>query len=781
MDDTRNTVLEDLCRIIRRTDDPGTMLERIVHMIAREMGTDACSVYVLNREKDYLVLQATVGLQPESVGKIRMSIHEGLTGLVLEQRKPLFVTQPHTHPQYKFFEGSGEEIYETYLGIPLEYQRRVLGVLTIQTVREDAVSEADIPILTTVAGQISGVLAYTGLLEEIQKVTNGRDPGRPNQKARPPSHRAKKKGLLRGTPVSPGFADGHAHYMGRSIGFDQVEKRRVADPEAEKSRLEGALRHTRERISTLGKQTEGLSHQDEAILEAQIMYLEDESFQEKILERIREGYAAEYALKRVVTEYVDSFQKMDNRYLRERGSELEDLGREILRTLLGLEGLSNKGFSRDTILIASDLSPIDLIGLRQEGLKGIVLSGGGKTSHTSILARSFEIPMVIGIRDVLDSVNEGDFLIVDGNSGLIFSRPMMEIIVEYARMKEEKNRQFEELGELRDLPAETRDGHTVKLGANIGLLSDMAQVEKYGADHIGLYRSEFPFLARKDFPSEDVQAELYGKIIQGNGSRCTTIRTLDVGGDKFLSYLDYPRENNPYLGWRSIRVSLEMDAPFRTQIRAILRASPLGKVKILFPMITSVTEVRKIITILEEEKNTLERKGVPFARDIPLGIMVEVPGTVRILDRFLRYVDFISIGTNDLIQYTLAVDRSNQKVSGLYNPLHPAVIALVNDAASICREKNKSVSICGEASALPQCAYLFLGMEVDRMSMNPGSVPRIKQMLRNVNLADAKAALARVLEMETAEEVKAFLDGIIPAADEEEFSGKPYEVLQEAG
>ncbi len=296
----------------------------------------------------------------------------------------------------------------------------------------------------------------------------------------------------------------------------------------------------------------------------------------------------------------------------------------------------------------------------------------------------------------------------------------------------------------------------------VGLFSDLDLTEKYGADHIGLYRTEFPFLARTEFPSEEEQLDLYKKMVRGAGQGSVTIRTLDVGGDKFLSYLDYPKENNPSLGWRSIRVSLEIDDVFRTQVRAVLKASAFGKVKILFPMITSVEEVKRISSILEEEERLLDHQGILFDRGMPKGIMVEVPGTVRILDRLLRYVDFVSIGTNDLIQYTLAVDRSNQKVAALYNPLHPAVISTVFEAVSICKKMNKEVSICGEATSLPPCAYLFLGMEVDRLSMTSGSIPTIKQMIRSVNLADAKESLKNVLRMETAGEVRKSLQGVMP-------------------
>jgi phosphotransferase system enzyme I (PtsP) len=762
MDRSRIAMMPDLCRIVCKTGGAQRTLERIVQHVVQKMGVDVCSVYALNGEKACLTLQATAGLDEDSAGRVGMRVQEGLTGLVLEKQEPVFVVHPKKHPRHKFSAESGEDIFETFLGIPLVYQHDVLGVLVIRTVEEDAIPEADIPVLSTVANQIATILGYTGLLEDFKEGARGQAFGRSLQEEKTGPRRKEAKALLRGIPVSPGFGEGYAYFIGKTIGFDQVEERRVDDTASEIARIDDALRRARSEIRRLGKKIEGLSEQDQSILGAQLMYLEDFSFKEKVLARIREGYCAEYALKKVVMEYVDFFEHMDDPYLRERAFDIEDMGKGLLRNLLGLEVQLPKVFSRDTILVASDISVRELIGLRQENLKGLVLSCGGKTSHTTILAKSFEIPMVIGLADVLESVKDGDFLILDGRLGLVFNRPIQVIIDEYARLKTEKDKQLKQLETLKNLRAVTRDGYEVRVGANVGLVSDLDLTEKYGADHIGLFRTEIPFLARTEFPSEEEQLELYKKMLRGAGQRSVTIRTLDVGGDKFLSYLDYPKENNPSLGWRSIRVSLEIEDVFRTQVRAVLKASAFGKLKILFPMITSVEEVKRISCILEEEQRLLDRQGISFDRDMPKGIMVEVPGTVRILDRLLRYVDFVSIGTNDLIQYTLAVDRSNQKVAALYNPLHPAVISTVFEAVSTCKEMNKEVSICGETTSLPPCAYLFLGMEVDRLSMNSGSIPTIKRLIRSVNLANAKESLKSVLLMESAEDIRRFLDRVLP-------------------
>ncbi|MDL1983989.1 MAG: phosphoenolpyruvate--protein phosphotransferase [Deltaproteobacteria bacterium] len=764
----RVSILEDIGKIITESARPHRTLEKIVELVAGKFNIDVCSVYLLDTDKLSLVLQATVGLRKESIGRVRMSIHEGLTGLVLEKMQPVFVVNPATHPRYNFFEKSGEEIYSTYLGVPLVHLQHPLGVLVVQTVHEDAVTESDIGLFSTIASQISTTVAYTGLLDDLKKERQDRRDIEEKLLEEVEIHAEKtpkkgKKGLIRGMPVSPGFAEGYAHYLGESIGFDQIEYEETEDVSSEISRLEAAFTRSQEEIIALTKHVKDMSGEDEAIMDAQVMALQDRSFKKKIIAHIEEGSCAEYALKKAVLKYVEFFSGMEDPYLRERGSDIEDIGKRVLRKLLGYEGQENRQFERETVVIASDISPIDLIGLRQDNLKGIVLSRGGKTSHAVILAKSFEIPMVIGVRDMLDTVKENDFLIVDGTSGLVFSKPPQVIIDEYARLKAEKANNFQRLDVLRDLEAKTKDGYEIKLGANIGLLSDLELVKKYGGDHIGLYRTEFPFLVRKEFPSKNEQFLLYKKVVEGAEGRSVTIRTLDVGGDKFLSYLDYPKEQNPYLGWRSIRVSLELDDIFRTQIRAILKASAFGHIKILFPMITSAGEVRRIVSLLDEEKSSLGERGIPFDTTINIGIMVEVPGTVKILDRLLHYVDFVSIGTNDLIQYTLAVDRNNQKVAELYDPLHPAVISTILDVVTICKKNNKEVSICGEAASNPRCAYLFTAFETDKLSMNPASIPVIKDLIRKVRLTDTKKALNNVLLMEDSREISSYLDKLLPS------------------
>ncbi len=754
------SIIEDVGRIISNSSDPADSLREIVKLIADKFDVDVSSIYIFDAAKNRLSLAATVGLSPAMVGKIYMSIDEGLTGLVLKRMRALFVKDPASHPRYKYFEGSGEEKYNSYLGLPLIYHGEALGVLVIQTVDEAGIDESDIVIFSTVASQIAGVAAYANLLRDMKKKTEPApaetDAGPDQQRE---AERITKRDLLRGVPVSAGVGEGRTHYLRESIGFSDVYFHEARDVDHEITRFENALKRSEAQVERLcGDVRSEVSPGDEDILRTYLKYLHDRGLRNKIIAKIRERNAAEFALKEVILDYVRQFSKIEDPYLRERGYDIENVGKRILQNLLGFEDEDPKIFAEKTIVIASSISPAELINLRQGNLKGIIVSQGGAASHAAILARSFEIPMVIVSRALLKEIQEHDLLIIDGRSGVIYHEPSEMIIREYQRLEDEKARQYGRLEAIRMVKAQTPDGFEVRLGANISLLSDFELVDKYGADHIGLYRTEFPFLVRERFPSENEQVDLYRRVLAAADGKDVTIRTLDVGGDKFLSYLDYPKEDNPFLGWRSIRVSLELRDVFREQIRAVLRASAFGNLKILFPMISSVREIRDTLSILDEEKLRLRGKDIPFNDGISVGLLLEVPAAAVILEKLLRYVDFVSVGTNDLTQFVLAVDRNNQKVAPIYNPLHPAVISTIMDIASACRKNDKPMVICGEAAANPKCAYLYLAMGIDQLSMNAPSVPIIKYLMRQVRLADAKEVLEEALSMEDTDEIEALVE-----------------------
>ncbi|MGM0787023.1 MAG: phosphoenolpyruvate--protein phosphotransferase [Thermodesulfobacteriota bacterium] len=753
------SILEDIFQTITESGDPETTLDQIVGKVAGRMAIDVCSVYVYDPSENRLVLKATRGLAQSSVDVIEMDVGEGLTGLALEKMQPVFAVHPETHPRFKFYAASGEEKYATFLGLPLIYHQKVLGVLVIQTIAEDGIKDEDIPLFSNIASQVSATVAYTGLLDDLTRRKSVFSEA--VIRRRLPHDESGEFVHLAGVPVSEEVAEGYAHYLPENIDFDNVQCSLADSPEADIKRLNEAFENAAAQIRQVIRQGLGVSEQESAILDAHLMFLQDEGLKTRIIEIIRSGRCAEFALKQVILGYVETFRNMDDAYLSERAADVLDIGRRVLGHLMGATGDPHEPMTRPTIVVASDISPVDLLAIRQPNLKAIVTASGGRTSHTVILAKSLEIPIVIGVEGLFEHVREKDFLIVDGASGFVFVNPGPVIREEYERRQNENRMIRQRLTAIRELPAITIDGIHIRLGANIGLLSDIPHVKEYGADHIGLYRTEFPFLLRRSFPGEEDQVSLYTRMLQKAEGRTVTIRTFDVGGDKFLSYLDYPREDNPFLGWRSIRISLELEEEFRKQIRAILRASAHGPVHLLFPMISGVEEIRKVVGLVEEEKRVLDEKNIAYDKEISTGIMIEVPGAVAILDRLLKYVDFISVGTNDLIQYLLAVDRNNKKVANLYNALHPSVIATIYQIVEICKRRGKQVSICGEAAAKPACLLLYAGMAADRMSMNPSSIPGAKQFIRKITQAEARKALDAVLDMEDVESVNNYLEECI--------------------
>jgi len=408
------------------------------------------------------------------------------------------------------------------------------------------------------------------------------------------------------------------------------------------------------------------------------------------------------------------------------------------------------------VLVAEELTLSDLCRVDHTELKGIVLASGGATSHASILAKSFEIPTVVGVEHA-ELVRQGDEVTVDGNSGVVYVNPGMEVVREYNRLDREYRTFHRNLEGIHDLLAETSDGVRVSLCANVGLLGDLVFARRHGAEGVGLYRTEVPFLNYRDFPGEDEQLDLYRRVLIEMEGKPVTIRTLDLGPDKYPPYLRLPQEENPYLGWRSIRISLEMSDLFKVQLRAILRAGAHGPVRILFPMISSVEEILQVKELLTQVKEELQQEGKVFDPWMPVGAMIEVPAAVWLADRLAKEVDFFSIGTNDLIQYILAVDRNNRKVAPLYEPLHPAVLTAIASAVQAAKRAGKRVSMCGEMAADPLCTLVLLGMGLDELSMEPFFVPVIKRLIRSLSYVAAQRLTQDVLQMETVQEVKGHL------------------------
>ena len=773
------TILEDISTLISHSHDLQDTLDNIVAIVADRMGTEVCSIYIFDERRSRLTLSATMGLDKESVGKVSMGIGEGITGLVIERMKPVMVEDTLAHPRYKYFPETHEEHFHSFLGVPIIEKKTPLGVLVVQTSRRRKFARDEIRLLTTISAQVASIFVQARLADSLKtkeqerkeyqkRMVDAMRKLRSYERKRPErSPTARWRGRLMGLAASPGFGRGHAFVLAPRMDLGAIPEKKTRRRQHEIERFRGAVERGIEQINVVKNRMSTLiSREENAIFDVYRLILEDPAIIQQIENHIRkEGFTAEYAVRFVFERYLEHVAKIEDSYLRERKTDIKDAAQRLLENLTGVSGQELE-IPEDAVLVAEDLSPADLSMLEGDHFKGIVLSTGGVTSHASILAKSFEIPSVVATDGLMENVRQGDQLIVDGNSGLIYVNPGHEVIREYDRLERDYADLNRELEELKDLPAETLDGHRVSLYANVGLLNDVAFAHLHGAQGVGLYRTEIPFLAHRDFPSEEEQYALYKRVVEGMAGKPVTIRTLDIGADKYPSYMRSTGvEPNPFLGWRSIRVSLEVEEIFKTQLRAILRVGDLGRVRMLVPMVSSLEEITKVKELLAETKDDLERDGTPFDRHMELGVMVEVPSAVHLAGRFLREVDFLSIGTNDLIQYILAVDRSNRKVANLYEPLHPAVLAALATTIEAGKREGKRVGMCGEMAGDPLCALLLLGMGLEEFSMGALYIPVIKKAIRSIDYQAAKTTAQIVLQMDTVSEIKKYLFDQIRALD----------------
>ncbi len=745
-------------------------LDRIVQTIAEGMECEVCSLYVLDPQRERLVLRATVGLERDSVGKVSMRISEGLVGLVIEKGEPVMAPDAISHPRYKYFPETGEERYHTFLGVAVQESRQPpIGVLVVQTLARRKFTRSEIQLLKTVATQVAQILSHFRLRETLATREKEREEyrrrmieatrqlkdyekvgGKPRLKTPVKIRRPRLVGL----PAAPGFAQGVAHVVGTFLSTID-RNQRTRDVKAEVRRFEDALARSRSEIEALKVRMAPLMPEsDLKIFDGHRLILEDEEFIGRVRDTIGRGYAAESALFRVIDELSAQMLAVADGYLRERATDFRDVGHRVLRHL---DQADRKGaFAKTTIIVAEELTLSQLTLVSHENLAGIALQSGGVTSHAAILARSFEIPTVVGVEHLMESVVEGDHLVLDGNSGVVYVNPGSEVEKDYLALARRYEAFKRDLMSENDQPTATRDGHRVMMLANIALPADIPLALKYGAEGIGLLRSEFSFLTYEDFPDEEQQLALYTKFLSEVGRRPVTIRTLDIGADKYPPYMRVPREENPFLGWRSIRVSLEMAGLFKVQLRAILRAAARYNVRILFPMISSIEELRRARELLAESQAELYKEGLEHNPEIEVGIMVEVPSAVWLAPRLVREVDFFSIGTNDLIQYLLAADRNNPKVAHLYEAFHPAVISALAEVVNVARAADKEVGICGEMASDP-LATLLVGMGLDELSLSPLFIPVVRKIVRAVDYQTARLIAREIFQMASVQEIKGFL------------------------
>ncbi len=564
--------------------------------------------------------------------------------------------------------------------------------------------------------------------------------------------------LMKGIPAAPGLVLGKAFCLGSEDL--KVEKRRIPESRIPKeiARFEEALIKTRTEILDIQKKiTKEMGIRHAQIFNAHLLVLEDRTLIESVITGLKkEKLCVEYIFLEVLKKYIKTFSHIGDPYLRERLSDIEDVGKRILRNLRGIrrEVLSN--LKEKLVIVAYDLSPSDTASMRKEKVLGFITDIGGKTSHTAIMAKALEIPAVVGLEEATAKVKTGDTIIIDGTRGEVIINPDRLTLGKYKQRIEELLRRESLLLKLKDLPAVTRDGHKVELAANIELPDELPSVIAHGAQGIGLYRSEYFYMNRVGLPSEDEHFEAYKKVSEQIKPNSVVIRTLDLGGDKFLSQLDIPQEMNPYLGWRAIRFCLARPQIFKAQLRAILRASAYGKLKLMYPMISGIEEFRQANKMLEEVKEELRRKQIAFDKNIEVGAMIEIPSAALTCDILAKEADFFSIGTNDLIQYSIAVDRVNEKIAYLYEPTHPAVLRLIKNVIDAGHKEGIWVGMCGEMASEPAFALLLLGLGLDEFSVSPAAVPLIKRVIRAITLKQARAVARAALALTTGKDIENF-------------------------
>jgi len=725
--------LRKIVQEVNAAKDLKAALGIIVQRVREAMGSQVCSVYLLDPESNRFVLMATEGLNKKAIGKVSMAPNEGLVGLVGTREEPLNLEHASEHPRYRYFAETGEERYASFLGAPIIHHRKVMGVLVIQQKEQRQFDEGEEAFLVTMSAQLAGVIAHAEATGSIRGL--GRQ-GKGIQEAK-----------FIGVPGSPGAAVGTAVVVLPPADLEVVPDKTVDDIAAELTLFNNALEGVRSDMRALSaKMATQLRPEERALFDVYLMMLEDAALGNEVVKVIRTGQWAQGALRQVIGEHINRFELMDDAYLRERASDVKDLGRRLLAYLQQARQ-QTLVYPDNCILVSEELSPAMLGEVPEGKLVGLVSVQGSGNSHVAIFARAMGIPTVMGVVDLPYSKIDGIQLIVDGYHGEVFTNPSEVLRKQYAEVVEEERQLAQGLDALRALPCETLDGHRMPLWVNTGLLADVKRAQERGAEGVGLYRTEVPFMIKERFPSEKEQLAIYREQLAAFHPLPVTMRSLDIGGDKALSYFPI-KEDNPFLGWRGIRVTLDHPEIFLVQTRAMLKASEgLNNLRILLPMISGIQELEEALHLIHRAWGEVRDEGtdVPLP---PVGVMIEIPAAVYQVRELARQVDFLSVGSNDLTQYLLAVDRNNPRVADLYDFLHPAVLQALRLVVAGAHAEGKPVSICGEMAGDPACAVLLMAMGFDGLSMNATNLPKVKWLLRQISMGKAQELLGQVMSID---------------------------------
>jgi phosphotransferase system enzyme I (PtsP) len=730
--------IDELNHLFRDSISIKVLLEKTVQMVAKHSHAEVCSIYLYEQQNDELSLWATIGLKKDAVGKVKLRPGEGLVGMALEKLQPVCEKHAHENPNYRFFPGTGEEKYDSFLAVPIIRGVNKIGVLVIQRPEGKNFTSQDVKALKTVASQLANII------ENAQFLMSFHEPQEQTRREKPPKQKRPLPNFIKGKPVSPGFANAPATVMDKDKTFKALSKRNF-EKQYSKEDFERAIKKTAKQLQQLQLEVEKkLSDAASLIFAAHLMILKDENFTQKIHNYIDQGTNPPRALIKAAGEFMGNFTKSPSPYMQEKSKDIEDL------TVRIIDNLENKDAEyircKDKIVITTELFPSELLMLSSENAAGIVLISSGATAHISILARSLQIPTIITRNYDLTDLPENTPLLLDTESGNIYIDPSEDVLKTYdAQYKASLT--LEKQHELIKPETKSKDGQKIQLLANINLLSDLRLAAELKTEGVGLYRTEFPFIVRDNFPTESEQLITYRKLIKSLKGKPVTFRTLDVGGDKVLSYYNQNfKEPNPVMGMRSIRFSLYKPEIFSEQIRAILRAGVNADLRIMFPMISSIDEFKAAKEIVQNCIKELAEQKLKHNCKPKLGIMVELPSVISLIEEFSEQVDFFSVGTNDLIQFMLGADRTNENVSDFYLPYHPSVLRALNKITQAANKTNTEISICGDMAHQTEYLPFLLGIGIRTLSIDSGYRLKVQQAINKTDIKDSENIAQKMLQ-----------------------------------
>ena len=717
----------------------------IVHRVKDAVPIDSCAVYLTDVESNQYVLMAADGFNQASIGEVRVDRQEGLLGLVGERRELITVPDAAAHPRYHPSSATGEERYQSFLGVPLIHYHQVLGVLVAWKRTTGQFDKEELTFFVTIAAQLAKAIHEAAAVDKVSRMLSGEMQG---------------AAFIQGVQMAAGVAIGTAALLDPLARLESIPDRPAQDIDAEEATFRSAVAAVHEELrASSDRLAADLPSEVRALFDAYVMLLGSDRLVSEALARIRSGNWAPGAWRDTIADHAKVFEQLEDPYLRKGAEDIRAIGQSVLLQLQA-EAKESRQYPQQCVLVGDAVSIMEISAVPVGQLVGIVCMHGSALSHTSVMARALGIPAVVSLGPMPIGRLDGCEMVIDGDQGRIYIEPSRAVLDAFQRLMGKEQARSERLMALRDLPAETPDGGRLPLYANVGLVSDIVSARDSGAEGVGLYRTEYHFLLRKAFPLEDEQYQIYREVLENFAPGPVTLRTLDVGGDKILPYFPV-QEDNPFLGCRGIRFSLDHPEIFLIQLRAMLRANAgLNNLQVLFPMISRVSELDEAMGLLAHAYRELLEEGLA-ARKFRVGVMIEVPSAIFLAAALAERVDFLSIGTNDLTQYMLAADRNNAQVTTPYDSLHPAVLNAIQYVIKEAHLRGRPVSVCGEIAGDPAGALLLLGMGADALSMNPASLAHVKLVIRSFTMQRARLLLCEALEMEDGFSIHRLLNGAL--------------------